>query len=102
MKYIVAATSILAVGLLLLWRQVRTPSGEVAPIVRPMLEPAASHARPAAVRDAPVHAEAPVVLQPLGGVRAWSPAAAPTDGPDPYAPVPQVRTAEDTRAGLAE
>jgi hypothetical protein len=40
------------------------------------------------------------VSPPPGGVRTWSPSAAPVDGPDPFALVPQVRTLEETRAGL--
>jgi hypothetical protein len=41
------------------------------------------------------------VAPPLGGVRAWSPTAAPSVGPDPFAPVPEVRSEADTRDGLA-
>ena len=38
---------------------------------------------------------------PLGGVRAWSTAPAPADGPDPFAPVPTIRTEAETRTGLS-
>ena len=44
----------------------------------------------------------PATVAPPGGVRTWSATAAPTDGPDPFAPVPQVRSLADTRAGLDE
>lgn len=102
MKIIVVGVTALVVGLLLLWREAR-PSHEVQgfPVVRGPTDPQVSvPSRPLGVagREAPARG----TEAPLGGVRPWSPTAVPTDGPDPFAPVPQIRTAEDTRAGLAD
>lgn len=99
MKALLVATAALLVGMLLLWREVRT-SRDVEAIAAPLAHQGAS-------RGAPVRALAPSTgsapsdaAAPLGGVRPWSPTAAPTDGPDPFAPVPQVRTLAE--AGLAD
>jgi hypothetical protein len=66
----------------------------------------ASNGAPAHVPElAPASGEPSVaassVAPPLGGVRAWSPTAAPSVGPDPFAPVAEVRSEADTREGLA-
>jgi hypothetical protein len=104
------ACAVFTLGLLWLWHEVQAPPtlasspgptaheiagrvtapGRVAPV-----RPAAALASPAAASE-----EAPA--PPPGGVRTWSPSAAPVDGPDPFAPVPQVRTLDETRAGLTD
>lgn len=103
---IIAALAVIA-SLVLLWRETRTP-------VNIDDTPAGARVHPAhdglpslvtvETRDglSVPTATGPISADPIGGVRAWSPAAAPKDGPDPFAPVPEVRTADDTRAGLAD
>lgn len=100
-RVLVASALALVVGLVLLWRELSAP--------RPVEPAAARHPREelrsttrARPDDATVRAASTSAVDPPGGVRTWSPTAAPTDGPDPFAPGPQVRTAEDTRAGLAD
>lgn len=107
MRYLVGFALLVACGFVLLWREARTLGR--AP------SPAAARSTPAARgdRDAPTPdrgAPAPAtnglpsaaLPSPPGGIRAWSATATPTDGPDPFAPVPQVRSLADTRLGLDE
>jgi hypothetical protein len=60
------------------------------------------HSATAASTTGPVEEPARSVATPLGGMRAWSPNSAPTDGPDPFASIVEVRTEDDIRSGLAE
>ena len=114
MKYLVPAALVVVCALVLLWRDVNAPqadrpssSRETSAAARasfergdaPSLSPAQAASAPASASSASQPGE---VAPPPGGVRAWSPTAAPTDGPDPFAPVPEVRTADDTRAGLGD
>ena len=90
-----------------LWRELRAPTTPAA-----VESPSAStpHAgagptraprpgEPATPSSSP-SVEAGASTEPLGGVRGWSRAPAPADGPDPFAPVITIRTEADTREGL--
>lgn len=99
-----------AVGGLWLLRELRTPSPEASEAPGARASGATVGARstlsgaptgPASVADGPASPELPGELPPpVGGARPWSTAPAPADGPDPFAPVPTVRTEADTRVGL--
>lgn len=111
MRYLVGLALVLACGLVLLWREARTvptpvpvpaaaPSAASHPSTGRALAPGAELVAPA--RAAALVPQLPAGAQPPGGIRAWSPTATPTSGPDPFAPVPQIRTLDETRAGLDE
>lgn len=102
LRLLFGAALILAVGLVLLWRAIREPVAiETATPSSSTPGLASRSAAPAAAPTA-MPTPAAVAVSPPGGVRAWSPTATPSDGPDPFAPVPQVRSLEDTRAGLSD
>lgn len=97
-----------ALGGLWLWRELRTAP---SPSTR---DPGAARASSSASRTAPADLRPSLDSSaagpgerapdgpppPPGGERTWSSAPAPADGPDPFAPVPTVRTEADTRVGL--
>jgi hypothetical protein len=109
-RYLVASAILLVCGLVLLWREVAAPIEPFSTSRAPVPDHAARASTRPSVTSARGHAETPLTpsapmataATPPGGVRAWSPTAATVDGPDPFAPVPEVRTAADTRAGLAD
>lgn len=108
MRYLVASALLLACALVLLWRElaapVDAPSSTTEVVDRASRSTAIrSIASPRSPRsDDPLATPLATAASPPGGVRAWSPMAAPVDGPDPFAPIVEVRTADDTRAGLAD
>lgn len=108
MRYLVVSAILLVCGLVLLWREVTAPFEPLSTSRASVPDHAARASTRPPVTSARAHVEAPLTpsgpmataATPPGGVRAWSPTAATVDGPDPFAPVPEVRTAADTRAGL--
>jgi hypothetical protein len=110
-RYLVASALLLACAIVLLWREVVATPAEVPSMrsndVNDVIDGASrSNARPSIALPSP-RSESPTApmataASPPGGVRAWSPTAAPLDGPDPFAAVPEIRTADDTGAGLTE
>lgn len=107
MRYLIGFAVLVACGLALLWREARTLGRDPSPAAA-RSTPAARDDRdaPGPDRGAPAPAApgvpAAALPSPPGGIRAWSATATPTDGPDPFAPVPQVRSLAETRAGLDE
>jgi hypothetical protein len=108
-RYLVASALLLVCGLVLLWRELAAPM-EPSPTSGALVSGGAarSHARPPVesgqTRAEPLTTPAPLATDasPPGGVRAWSPTAAPAGGPDPFAAVLEIRTADDTRSGLVD
>lgn len=94
-------------ALVLLWREVRAPETNARsdrpaePTITTGSTPRHGGSSTGAAVAGPTDARE-AATSPPGGVRAWSPTAAPTNGPDPFAPVPAIRTADDTRTGLTE
>ncbi len=106
LRLLLGASLLLAVGLVFLWRAIRDPVA-IEATARESATPADAIRSTAMVSSTTpsstsTSTPAAAAVSPPGGVRAWSPTATPTDGPDPFAPVPQVRSLEDTRAGLPD
>lgn len=108
MRYLIGCAVIVLCGLVLLWREART-LGREAPDAPSAAKPASAEARVGApARRAVVSssgdgaASLSATVAPPGGVRTWSATATAADGPDPFAPVPQIRSLDETRIGLDE
>lgn len=105
MRYVIALGLVVACVLVLLWHEVRAPMSSVTGSHAPAERSTADRGSLAASRPfapAGTSRETTQVAEPPGGERTWTLAPAPAGGPDPFAPVPQIRTAEDTRAGLSD
>ncbi|MBP9203459.1 MAG: hypothetical protein KBG28_05800 [Kofleriaceae bacterium] len=106
MKALLVCATVVLLALGWLWREVTTapePSAAATATVEAGAGRGGAPAGPALAAPSPAPAMPPGELPtPPGGIRTWSPTAAPIGGPDPYAPAAQVRTAEDTRAGLPD
>jgi hypothetical protein len=105
-RYLIGCAVIVLCGLVLLWREARTLARET-PDASSAAGPASAQGRvgdPARRASAGASAAGsvslPASVAPPGGVRTWSATATATDGPDPFAPVPQVRSLDETRVGL--
>jgi hypothetical protein len=112
MRFLVASALILVCALVLLWRELGTPvesptshtTGRERASTAPSMPGEARSGIPHEPPEIPDEDALPLATaaSPLGGMRAWSPSAVPTGGPDPFAPVVEIRTEDDTRAGLPD